>query len=315
MSRIVQLDYLKGVLILLMVTFHLSLIEDTYPLMHDIVYTFHMPAFLIISGYLAHLGERDTVHFLKFLLTRLVIPYLLFESLYLLALFYLGNVMNAHNAISSLSLADYFRYVALEPLGTYWYLHTLIISLAACHLVYRVLRLKEMSALILSGILLYSLSLCIKGIDWENAIYVLMGVFVSKNSKSLLAVITPSLIAVVPLILLCYSPDNLNRGALSGIAITILAVSLLLSLYPLLGIVGKYLAYLGRNTLSIVVFSPMFTIITKTWTPFFSFDASAICFLVVALTFVVAGCLFCAWILDKVHLSLYLFGKKNIYIR
>ena len=60
--RIKELDYLKSILILLMVAFHLVYIGDKYPYIKQIVYTFHMPAFLIISGYLTNV-QKDIMDF------------------------------------------------------------------------------------------------------------------------------------------------------------------------------------------------------------------------------------------------------------
>ena len=62
--RIKELDYLKSILILLMVAFHLVYIGDKYPYIKQIVYTFHMPAFLIISGYLTNV-QKDIRSFMK----------------------------------------------------------------------------------------------------------------------------------------------------------------------------------------------------------------------------------------------------------
>ena len=53
--RIQKLDYLKSIFILLMVAFHLVYIGDKYPYAKQIVYTFHMSAFLILSGYLTNI--------------------------------------------------------------------------------------------------------------------------------------------------------------------------------------------------------------------------------------------------------------------
>ena len=57
-ERIKELDYLKCVFILLMIIFHLVYIGDKYPYAKQIVYTFHMSAFLIISGYLANIRKK-----------------------------------------------------------------------------------------------------------------------------------------------------------------------------------------------------------------------------------------------------------------
>ena len=72
-ERIHQLDYLKGIFILLMVTFHLAPIYENYPVLLAAVYTFHMAGFLIISGSLANI-EKDVPHFYQGIM-RFVIPY------------------------------------------------------------------------------------------------------------------------------------------------------------------------------------------------------------------------------------------------
>ena len=48
-SRVKEIDYLKCIFITLMIIFHLVYIGDKYPYAKQIVYTFHMSAFLIIS--------------------------------------------------------------------------------------------------------------------------------------------------------------------------------------------------------------------------------------------------------------------------
>ena len=55
--RIKELDYLKGVMIVLVITFHLVYFEHLYPYAKQVVYTFHMPVFLIISGYLMNISK------------------------------------------------------------------------------------------------------------------------------------------------------------------------------------------------------------------------------------------------------------------
>ena len=76
-ERIQQLDYLKGIFILLMVLFHLAPVYENYRVLQTAIYTFHMSAFLIISGYLANI-EKDVPNFCRGML-RLVVPYVVFE--------------------------------------------------------------------------------------------------------------------------------------------------------------------------------------------------------------------------------------------
>ena len=53
-KRIDELDFLKCVFIVLMIVFHLAYFGDMHPVAKKFVYTFHMPAFLFLAGYLAN---------------------------------------------------------------------------------------------------------------------------------------------------------------------------------------------------------------------------------------------------------------------
>ena len=311
-QRIQQLDYLKGIFILLMVTFHLALVEETYPVLRAAVYTFHMSAFLVISGYLANVEKRPQ-EFGRGML-RLLVPYVIFESLYILMQYFVGGSLGAHNAISSLSPSDFLLRIATLPTGPYWYIHTLIICTAVYWLIFKVLKLNGISGLALMGVILYGLSLLIEGLDWGNIIYFLIGVFILRSGSTLMGVITPSWLAVLPLIVLFWFPENYDKGTLAGVAITVLVISLLLALFPYCGrAIRDTLAYLGRNSLAIVIFSPIFTLVTKKAAPLFSFDPTALCFTVVALVFIVLACLACAWLSDKLRLSRFIFLKDHFY--
>ena len=79
-ARILELDFLKCVFILLMIVFHLVYIGNRYPVAKAFVYTFHMPGFLIISGYLLHV-QKPVPQFLRYI-QWIFVPYLLMESGY-----------------------------------------------------------------------------------------------------------------------------------------------------------------------------------------------------------------------------------------
>ena len=57
-SRVKELDFLKCIFIILMIIFHLVYIGDSYPYAKQVVYTFHMSAFLVISGYLNNVNKK-----------------------------------------------------------------------------------------------------------------------------------------------------------------------------------------------------------------------------------------------------------------
>ena len=313
-ERIHQLDYLKGIFILLMVTFHLAPIYENYPVLLAAVYTFHMAGFLIISGYLANI-EKDIPNFCRGML-RLVVPYVVFEITHILLVYLLGNTMHSISHVENLTLSGVLDNILENPTNPYWYLHSLIISTVVYYVVYKVFKLKSMTAFILTGLILYGLSLFVTRLHWVNIICFLIGVYISKSGRNFLEAIPASPLALLPLCILFSNRENYHTGSFAGIAITILVISFLLFAYNYVGNgARRVLHYLGSNSLTILVFSPIFTVITKMAIPYFKFDPTAICFGVLGLIFVVMSCLFCAWLSDKLHLSKYLFAKDQFYVK
>ena len=312
-ERIHQLDYLKGIFILLMVTFHLQPVYENYPVLLAAVYTFHMAAFLIISGYLANI-EKDVAHFFRGM-HRLAIPYVVFETIHILLVYFLGNAMHSNTSVTNLSLLGILDKILENPSNPYWYLHTLIISTVIYYFVYKVLKLKSMTAFIVTGLILYGLTLFLIRFLWVNVTCFLIGVSISRSGRNFLEVIPSSPLALLPLCLLFSYRENYHTGTFAGITITILVISFLLFTYDHASKgFRRFFNYLGSNSLAILVFSPIFTVITKMAVPYFSFDPTSICFVVCALTFVVAGCLCCAWLSDKLCLSQFLFAKNEFYV-
>ena len=120
-TRILELDYLKCVFILLMIVFHLVYIGNRYPVAKAFVYTFHMPGFLIISGYLLHV-QKPVPQFLRYI-QWIFVPYLLMESGYVV----MASILPIREHIQQLTFGLFLDKLFLHPLGPYWYLHTLML--------------------------------------------------------------------------------------------------------------------------------------------------------------------------------------------
>ncbi len=312
-ERVSQIDYLKDIFILLMVIFHLKLVEITYPLTCEAVYTFHMSAFMLISGYLANIHKHPRA-FSKSVM-RYVLPYVLFEVIYVLMVYLVGKSMNANNTIDHLSAVEMLKRVTTQPTGPYWYLHTLAVCLVIYYISYKVLKLKGVNAFLLMSVALFGITRLSVGIEWKSVIYFLMGVLMNRSDRPFMEIIKPSWLALVPLVILFCFPAYFKSWTLPGIIITLLVISFLLWTYPYCTrLVRRVFCYLGRNSLSIVVFSAIFTVLTKAVSGYFSFDPTALSFLVCATVFVVMGCLLCAWIFDKLRLSRFIFLKDKIYV-
>ncbi len=83
-SRDSYFDNAKFILIFLVVFGHIlrSFINGNEFMLHlyKFIYTFHMPAFILVSGYFAKNFKRKG--YVKKLAVKLIIPYLIFQGIY-----------------------------------------------------------------------------------------------------------------------------------------------------------------------------------------------------------------------------------------
>lgn len=312
-NRIRQIDYLKCVFIVLMIIFHLVYVGNKYPYIKQIVYTFHMPAFLIISGYLANMdkGLDKVLRQIKWLL----VPYAVMEAGYI----YMASLLPIREHIDTLTVGVFIDKLLMHPFGPYWYLHTLII----CYIVYYAVnrlrpRLGVTGEMCVMGLAMYALDELPGLVSINNSMYFMAGALIKQCGVKLMTAFSPTLLAAVPFVVFCLvSPGGLDRSTLQGVTMTWLAISLALAVYKYLGAKTRAVThFFGENTLAILLFSPMFTIIAKQFVPIFSFDHTAVLFTVVSVAFTIAGSMAVAYVMDRLKLSRWFSGKPlyNKYV-
>lgn len=307
-SRIYPIDYLKSVFIILMIIFHLAYIGDKYPYVKQIVYTFHMPAFLVISGYLANIRKEKEQFIISII--WIFIPYAIMETGYVL----MSTILPVREKVENISISLLLNKVFVSPMGPYWYLHTLIIGYSIYFATGKIYsRMNEITFFILLGINFWLLSNWLNLISMANAIYFMLGIIIRQSKQDFLSVFRPSFASIFPLLILCYYPMNLDRFTLAGIVITYLSLSFFLKVYRYLPSKMKNIMhFIGENTLSILLFSPIFTIISKILLPLFTFDPSGLCFICISIVLVISGSLLIAWSMDKINISCWFCGKRNL---
>lgn len=309
-ERVKEIDYLKCIFILLMIVFHLVYIGDKYPYAKQVVYTFHMSAFLILSGYLANI-RKDARNFLRKFLW-IFIPYACMEAAYTV----MSHFLPVRDGVAEITPAVLLDKLFLHPMGPYWYLHTLILCSLVYYASFRCTRLSVASRIMVAGVCLAGLSYWGGVMNFSNALYYLIGMAVNQSGVRFTQVFRATPLAVVPLVLLCSFPDNLDRGTLAGVGITWLTISLLLAVYARVPEgVRRGCRFIGRNTLVILLFSPIFTMLSKALLPLFAFDATGMLFLATATGFTLFGSIGVAWGMDRLHVSRYLFGKEKVLVR
>lgn len=307
-TRIEALDYLKCLFVLLMVAFHLAYFADGYPLLKQWVYTFHMPGFLLISGYLMRVEK--TLHQFSRTLLWLAVPYLLLESSYIT----LSAFMPVRDGIEHLTLSTFADKFFLHPLGPYWYLHTLILCGIGYFIVWKRRNYSTISRLILLGFYFAGLSF-VQLVAWDVSLYFFLGVVIRQSKLSFLQVFRPSWLAFIALLWLGCYPETFHKGSLGGLITVYLVISAALAVFPhLLPSIKRAALFLGRNSLALFLFSPIFTMVCKIFIPYLAFDSSRVLFLALSLPLCVIGALSVCRVLDALHLSPWVLGRKKALI-
>ena len=304
-SRIDALDFLKCIFVLLMVAFHLAYFADAHPLLKQWVYTFHMPGFLLISGYLMRV-DRPLCQFSRTLLW-LFVPYLVLESSYIVA----SAFLPVRDGITQLSLSVFAEKFFLHPLGPYWYLHTLILCGVAYYAVWLFRQRNLLSRLLWLAFALGALA-ALQLVAWDVSLYFFLGVVIRQSQLTFSDVFHPSLWAFVGLAILGFFPDTFHKGTIGGVFTVYLVIAASLDLLPHLPTwLRRSTLFLGRNSLALFLFSPIFTMGCKVFIPYLGFDSSRCLFLVISLPLCVIGALVVCRLLDALHLSPFLFGRQR----
>lgn len=305
LSRIPEIDYLKSIFILLMVTFHLSYIGDSYPYAKQIVYTFHMPGFLFLSGYLA--AKKGSRRSIQQRIGWIFVPYACLEVVYTV----LSHFLPVREKVATLSWSVLLEKVFLHPVGPYWYLHTLMMCLALHHFTSRIRSTHILLYPTAFGLALFGLHCC-GLLSFSTAFYFLAGSIVARYALHVNQFFQPTWVVILPVFILCCYPDNLDRGSLGGLVIVFCCFSLILWSYCYLPEKLQQLScYVGRNTFPILLFSPAFTMLSKFYFPLFSFEPTGLLFLLFTLPVCVSGSIGIALLFDRWRLSPYFFGTSQ----
>lgn len=306
-DRIGEIDFLKFVFIVLMIAFHLVYIGDTYPLAKQFVYTFHMPAFLVISGFMIN-TRKPTLQMLRTMLWFLI-PYAVMEAGYTC----MASVLPIREHVDALTLPLLIEKIFVHPLGPYWYLHTLILCSLTYYLVFSFLKINRLTLFILLGLIFYVYEHYLHIVSLPCALYFMAGAVVRQSGLAFLDVFRASWLAIVPAVWMAFYPDNLHSSTVAGVMITYLMMSFFLSVHGILPVrIAQSAHFIGRNTLPLLLFSPIFTALAKLYQPhLLRVESTGMLFLVASLVITVGGCLFITFVMDRLHMSRYFFGRRK----
>lgn len=317
-KRDYSIDFVKGVLIVLMIYGHTERVgsmQATWEYIVQWIYSFHMPVFLIVSGYFFH-SRLQSKDILKPLLRRLALPYVIFITLYLVGLMGAEKVgFHTSNAPPE-SIGGFLAAVFLYGAGALWFIHALI----GMQLIFALSRyasrriLSDTSAVWFVAMCLVGFAVSFKFIkDWA-AMYFVIGLVMCQMEEVLKRKAIFCIPAAVSFILLSQgNPIDVSLVQVGWVLSVIGSLMLLSTITP--SFIVSLFAWLGQNTLIFLVSHALFTAAMK---PFASvltnLEPTGILFSGAVLTIALVGGVAIAKLLDATGLTPYLFGVRRLYV-
>lgn len=164
-TKINWISILQGWSMLLVVIGHAGLSkiprnpdEPVISLIEYVIYSFHMPLFMMISGYLFYFTRvRSSMGYSRMLLDklkRLGIPYIAFTGITFLLKNMFNEYMIRQTSFSPREIIHAFLYPTDNPLGELWFIATLLVIFVVSPVLIRALRRPLYAAMAGVGLLL-----------------------------------------------------------------------------------------------------------------------------------------------------------------
>ena len=322
-QRNTDIDWIRAILIILMILIHIVSFGNAYPQLKAGILSFMMPTFLIITGYLVNI-EKSPKEMGRYLMC-LALPYVIMVTGFSV----LSYFMPVRDGITDLSLSQICEKIFVTSIGPYWFIQTMII----CGILYYVsfkgetwgsLRqgkttMSTTTSLFIFATLLLLLSKT-PALSPSAATYYFIGAVLRQCHIGFDRIFRPSPVALLLWINLLGLEEWYDWGTLAIVFSCWCCISSLMWIHSLINrlqdnaCVRKTedtLLYIGRNTLPIYLFHPIFTMAAKFYHPLFSWDRSEIIFALVTIFIAIAGSIGIAKMMEKTHLA-YLFGKGKM---
>ena len=322
-QRNTDIDWIRAILIILMILIHIVSFGNAYPQLKAGILSFMMPTFLIITGYLVNI-EKSPKEMGRYLMC-LALPYVIMVTGFSV----LSYFMPVRDGITELSLSQICEKIFVTSIGPYWFIQTMII----CGILYYVsfkgaiwgtLRqgkttMSTTTSLFIFATLLLLLSKT-PALSPSAATYYFIGAVLRQCHIGFDRIFRPSPVALLLWINLLGLEEWYDWGTLAIVFSCCCCISSLMWIHSLIKRLQDNvsvrktedaLLYMGRNTLPIYLFHPIFTMAAKFYHPLFNWDRSEICFALVTIFIAIAGSIGIAKMMEKTRLA-YLFGKGKM---
>ena len=250
---------------------HIVNFSTLYPEVKNFINFFFMQAFLLITGYLVNI--QKTYKEFAIYIAKIWVPY----TIMVVGYAFMSTLLPVRDGIDEFTIPTILNTVFVTSIGLYWFLYTMAICGVLYYLSFNLIgRLCIVGKLCLFATLLMLISQYTPLLNATNAAFYFSGVCLRISGRHLDDVIKPSLWSILPFFTIaCYS----DYKSWNFLAVAILALSFLSFIPKLVQNIGnkkvlRAVGYIGRNTLPIYLFHPVFTMGAKYALPLFCFDKS-----------------------------------------
>ena len=281
-QRNTDIDWIRAILIILMILIHIVSFGNAYPQLKAGILSFMMPTFLIITGYLVNI-EKSPKEMGRYLMC-LALPYVIMVTGFSV----LSYFMPVRDGITELSLSQICEKIFVTSIGPYWFIQTMII----CGILYYVsfkgaiwgtLRqgkttMSTTTSLFIFATLLLLLSKT-PALSPSAATYYFIGAVLRQCHIGFDRIFRPSPVALLLWINLLGLEEWYDWGTLAIVFSCWCCISSLMWIHSLIKRLQDNvsvrktedtLLYMGRNTLPIYLFHPIFTMAAKFYHPLFN---------------------------------------------
>ncbi len=312
-----DLDFIRAILILLMILIHIVSFGNAYPHLKAGILSFMMPTFLIITGYLMNI-EKDLKQMWKYLLC-LALPYTIMVTGFSV----LSYFMPVRDGITELSISQICEKIFVTSIGPYWFIQTMIICGTLYYISFKentwdIMRKCPIQPSTTARLFVFAILLVLVAqtpvLSIDAATYYFIGATIRQARIKFYTIFRPTPIALLLWFLILLNEDKYGWEQTTVIFSCWCCISTLMWLHRLTSSCTKFsstLLYIGRNTLPIYLFHPIFTMAAKFYRPLFSFDKTEVLMATVTVGIAVVGSIAIAKLMEKSKLA-YIFGKPTL---
>ncbi|MFT0860275.1 acyltransferase family protein [Ancylobacter sp. G4_0304] len=305
--------FARGVVIVLMVYGHISLIGSTLhaqEVIYEFMHSFRMPVLIMLTGFFFSFHRPGPeVAYRSF--RYVVVPYFIFELGYILIHFsanYFGFIKT--NTAPIATWAEFFHTIFFAPTGPYWYLYNLgFLQLAVAAAIYVTRGMQgrqfELVALIFIFMLWY-----LRVLNTDFIVFYLIGVAMRWRGEELTAGILIPLIAFIGFAYL--GAGHIDASYTLRVPFVVGTALLLVGIGARFAASTRIVAYLGMNSMSILCWHAYIIACLRPFASLFlSVDPTGISYVLFATVLGTIGSLWLTRLTDRIGLSSLLFGMDK----